>query len=121
MPACLLRTVARAVVLMVCTAATISAAAPVQIGSRLELFVDDFLIEMMNGDVAQHLHRPEPKEVVLVTDAPWEGNTSAYYTIFRDVDRYRMYYRGSHYDEKTRKPTHREVTCYAESKDGIHS
>ena len=73
----------------------------------------------MDGDVAQYLHRPEPKEVVLVTDAPWEGNTSAYYTIFRDRDRYRMYYRGSHYDEKTRKPTHREVTCYAESKDGI--
>jgi hypothetical protein len=92
---------------------------PVEIGSRLELFVDDFLIERMTGDVMQHLHRPEPKEVVLVTDAPWEGNTCAYYTVFRDGARYRMYYRGSHYDEKTRKSAHREVTCYAESKDGI--
>lgn len=89
-------------------------------GSRLELFVDDFLIEELSGDAVQQLHRPEPKEVVLVTDAPWEGNTSAYYTIFRDADRYRMYYRGSHYDATTRKPAHREVTCYAESKDGIH-
>ncbi len=97
----------------------VRATEPVKIGSRLELFVDDVLIEKMTGDVVQHLHRPEPKEVVLTTDAPWEGNTCAYYTIFRDRDRYRMYYRGSHYDEKTRKSAHREVTCYAESKDGI--
>ena len=31
-----------------------------------------------------------------------------------------MYYRGSHYDEKKRTSAHREVTCYAESKDGVH-
>ena len=31
-----------------------------------------------------------------------------------------MYYRGSHWDKKTKKAAHREVTCYAESKDGIH-
>ena len=30
------------------------------------------------------------------------------------------YYRGSHFDEKTQKNAHREVTCYAESTDGIH-
>jgi hypothetical protein len=92
---------------------------PVAIGARLELFVDDFLIGEMTGDVRRHLCQPRPKEVVLVTDAPWEGNTCAYYTIFRDGDRYRMYYRGSHYDEVTRKPAHREITCYAESRDGI--
>lgn len=95
-------------------------AEPLEIGTRLQLFVDDYLIGKTSGDVAQHLHQPEPKEVVLVSDAPWEGNTCAYYTIFRDGDRYRMYYRGSHYDEKTRESAHPEVTCYAESKDGIH-
>lgn len=93
---------------------------PLQIGSRLELFVDGFLIEKMAGDLSQQVKRPEPKEVVLVTDKPWEGNTCAYYTIFRDGDLYRLYYRGSHFDEKTRKSGHEEVTCYAESKDGIH-
>jgi hypothetical protein len=31
-----------------------------------------------------------------------------------------MYYRGSHWDEKTQKAGHPEVTCYAESKDGVH-
>ncbi len=29
-------------------------------------------------------------------DAPWEGNTSGYHTVFKDDDIYRMYYRGSH-------------------------
>lgn len=109
-----------AVALTFWTLAPVCAAEPVEIGTRLELFVDDFIIEKMTGDVAQRLHRPEPKEVVLVTDASWEGNTCAYYTVFRDGDLYRMYYRGSHYDEKTRKSAHPEVTCYAESKDGIH-
>lgn len=101
-------------------AAASSAADPIDIGSRLELFVDNYLIESTTGDVARRLHQPTPGEVVLVTDKPWEGNTCAYYTIFQDGDLYRMYYRGSHFDENTRKATHREVTCYAESRDGIH-
>jgi len=99
---------------------SLQAAEPLQLGTRLELFVDDYLIQQTSGDVAQRLMLPEPREVVLTTDSPWEGNTSAYYTIFRDDDIYRMYYRGSHFDESTRQPGHREVTCYAESRDGIH-
>ncbi len=94
--------------------------AAIDIGSHRELFVDAHLIERLSGSAKQHLHQPEAKEVVLTTDAPWEGNTSAYFTVFRDGDRFRMYYRGSHYDTETKKATHREVTCYAESKDGIH-
>ena len=90
------------------------------VGSRLELFVDDLLISRLSGGARQKLQRPTPQEVVLVADRPWEGNTCAYFTLFQDGDRYRMYYRGSHYNEKTRKATHREYTCYAESKDGIH-
>jgi len=101
----------------VCTVAT---SEPVDIGSRLELFVDHHLIERLTGAVELKLHRPAPREVVLVTDQPWEGNTCAYYTIFQDGDIYRMYYRGSHFDETTRKSAHPEVACYAESKDGIN-
>lgn len=96
------------------------AAEPVDIGSRLEMFVDSFLVDRFEGDAKLHLHKPKAHEVVLVTDEPWEGNTCAYYTIFQDGDLYRMYYRGSHYDVKTRKSTHAQVTCYAESKDGVH-
>ena len=92
----------------------------IPIGTRLELMVDDFLQERLEGEAALRLHKPQPQEVVLVTDKPWEGNTSAYYTVFRDDDRLRMYYRGSHFDEATKKSGHREVTCYAESRDGIH-
>ena len=92
---------------------------PIDIGARRELFADTFLIDSLSGDVEQFVHEPEPKEVVLVTGEPWEGNTCAYYTIFQDGDIYRMYYRGSHANEKM-KAAHPEVTCYAESRDGVN-
>jgi len=90
----------------------------VNIGSRRELFVDDFLVESMTGAELK-LHRPEPRDVALVCDRPWEGNTSAYYAIFRDDDRFRVYYRGSHFEEKTKRAAHPEFACYAESRDGL--
>ncbi len=107
---------------MVALASTISpahSAEPIDIGNRLELFVDDHLIGDIKGDARQQLLRPEPKEVVFVADAPWEGNTSGYYTYFRDGDLYKMIYRGWQHDAQ-KKAVHKEVTCYAESKDGIH-
>jgi hypothetical protein len=90
------------------------------VGSRLEPFVDDYLIDRLTGSAKLALQRPTPREVVLTADKPWEGNTSAYYTVFQDDDRFRLYYRGSHWNEIEKKATHREVTCYAESPDGIH-
>jgi len=93
--------------------AAVKSAAALNIGSRLELFVDDFLIDRMDK-ARLALHRPIPREVVIVHDAPWEGNTCAYHTVFQDGDVYRMYYRGSHHD------TAQQRVCYAESRDGIH-
>ena len=90
---------------------------PVDIGSRLELFVDDYVIDSLSLNANYDLKKPEAQEVALVTDAPWEGNVCAYYTIFQDGGLYRMYYRGLHYDGGM---THPEVTCYAESTDGIN-
>jgi len=55
----------------------------------------------------------------LVCDKPWEGNTCAYFRVFQDEEIYRMYYRGSQHDLETRKSSP-QVTCYAESRDGIH-
>src|SRR5262249_46978769 len=89
------------------------------IGAQLEPFVDDYLIDRLGGAARLEGQRPEPREGVFNADRPWEGNTSAYYTIFQDGALYPMYYRGAHYDEATKKEAHREVTCYAESKDGI--
>ncbi len=90
---------------------------PIDIGSRLELFVDDYVVGKLSFNANYSLKKPEAREVALVTDAPWEGNVCAYYTIFQDGPVYRMYYRGAHYDGGM---THPEVTCYAESTDGIN-
>ena len=98
----------------------VAAEQSIDIGSRLELFVDQYLIDKTSGDVRFELHKPTPQDVALVTDKPWEGNTCAYYTVFQDGDLFRMYYRGAHFDVEARKSAHRELTCYAESRDGIH-
>jgi hypothetical protein len=92
------------------------------IGSRLELFTDDWLIAGMAGGAQLRLHHPEPREIALVCDAPWEGNGCVYATVMHDGDRYRMYYRGGDYRITPTEYTeaHRLVYCYAESTDGIH-
>jgi hypothetical protein len=99
-------------------AADAPASSAVALGSRRELFLDDFLIAKLDGATLK-AHQPEPRDVVITCDAPWEGNTSAYYTIFADDDRFRMYYRGWHWDEATKKEAHPEFACYAESRDGL--
>lgn len=90
------------------------------IGSRLELLVDEHLIDRLVGGAAQRLHHPAPAEVALVFDRPWEGNGCNYLTVFRDGTVCRLYYRGGH---ATYLPDRCEggsqVTCYAESSDGI--
>ncbi len=83
-----------------------------QIGSRRELFVDNWLIDNMDGTCLR-LHSPVRGEVVFRFDAPWEGGQSAYVTIIRDDDQLRMYYRGG-------GDLGREYTCLATSRDGIH-
>lgn len=100
---------------------TLYAAEPIDIGSRLELLVDDHLIDSQQG-VALRLHRPIAREIAIVHDEPWEGNTSGYHTVFRDGGLYRMYYRGHRFIVREDKfeMAQREVVCYAESKDGIH-
>ncbi|MDI9586017.1 MAG: hypothetical protein QM473_17490 [Acidobacteriota bacterium] len=110
------------VVLAMC--AQLSAQEPVNIGSRLELLVDDALIERMDGEVRFVLHQPVRREIVLRTDAPWEGNASAFQSVFKDGDLYRMYYRGLHYlhsgEPAQAMADHPWFLCYAESDDGIN-
>ena len=87
------------------------------IGSRLELFVDDYLIEKLDGARLQ-LHHPQPANVVIEFDRPWEGIGSFRPTVIFDGLLYHMYYRGF-----TRTPEQKsqvETTCYATSTDGIH-
>lgn len=91
------------------------------IGSRLELFVDDYLIEHLIGDVDLRLHHPQPKEVVMVYDKPWEGSGTNFQTIFEEDGKFRMYYKAWEHSIVSKKAsTHPQTTCYAESNDGIH-
>ncbi len=82
------------------------------LGNRLELFVDAHHIEKLNG-VSLKLHSPKRMGTALKFGKPWEGLSCAYVTVFQDGDLYRMYYRG----KADRNGV--ELTCYAESKDGI--
>ncbi|MFN4260251.1 MAG: hypothetical protein ACK4RK_13220 [Gemmataceae bacterium] len=83
------------------------------LGERLELFVDQQRIESLQR-ARLVLHEPKCVETVLRFDKPWEGEYAAYVTVFADQDKFRMYYRGW-----SASSGGEQVTCYAESKDGI--
>ena len=89
---------------------------PLDLGTRWELFVDNFLVASTRG-AALKLQEPRRAEVVLVLDAPWEGPTSAYFSVLRDGEVIRLYYRGS---VASSDHSDNQVTCVAESRDGIH-
>jgi hypothetical protein len=85
------------------------------LGSRWELFVDDGLVESKRG-VALRLTTPVRREIVLTTDRLWEGPASAYFTAIQDGKKVRLYYRGYCPGDQSLE----QVTCLAESDDGIH-
>ncbi len=102
--------------LFLLAASSLVAAEPIDIASRWELFVDEFLVAQKSG-VTHKLHEPIKREIVLTTDQPWEGMTCGYFSVIQDGKKVLMYYRGSsggsdHSDA--------QVTCVAESTDGIH-
>lgn len=104
----------------------------INIGSRRELFLDSYLVDSMSG-VTRKLHSPQPRDVALKFDSPWDGACSIYVTAFQDGDKFRMYYRGlpvakpligltekEYWDWVLNASIGKSVTCYAESSDGIH-
>jgi len=93
-----------------------TAAPAIAIGSRLELFTDDLLLDRLDGATLS-LHHPQPAGVALRFDRPWEGPFCGYITVLQDGDRFRMYYRGS--PIVGRDGSTNETTCYAESCDGV--
>jgi hypothetical protein len=110
-----------AVTAVVCLAAPVVAERPIAIDARRELLVDDYLIDRFDGRAELRLHQPTPREIVLLFNEPWEGNScGAYHTVFRDGDRYRMYYIACQQTLKGEMASHPIFTCYAESNDGIH-
>lgn len=89
---------------------------PIEIASRLELFVDHHFIDKLAG-VSLVLERPRDEGIAFRFDKPWEGAFCGYATIIHDGPLYRCYYRGL--PASGRDGSEAEVTCVAESKDGI--
>ena len=81
----------------------LSAAEPIHIGSRLELMIDDHLIDSMSPSLRLQLHKPVRRNVALVTDEPWEGNACLYNSIFQDGNHYRMYFGSQQYVNSEKK------------------
>ena len=71
----------------------LSAAELIDIGSRRELFVADFLIARIAG-LRREQQTPIDRGKVFGFEQPWEGDYCNYVHIFKDTDRWRMYYRG---------------------------
>jgi len=93
----------------------------IDIGSRRELLIDNFLVQRLQG-AELRLHHPIPQGLALVHDAKWEGTGSGYHSVFRDGDLYRMYYKAWHLDAQQGKlntGSHPLFCCYAESDDGV--
>ena len=89
----------------------------IELDSRRELFVDNYLIDKLDG-TSLVMHNPHDEGEVLQFDKPWEGPFCAYVTVIKDEETYRLYYRGI--PTAGSDGNSEEVTCYAESGDGIH-
>jgi hypothetical protein len=87
---------------------------PVNLGARLELFVDEALMEACNG-ARLRLHHPQFANVALRFDQPWEGCFVGYPTVIQDGNTVHLYYRGVPCVDGSIP----EVTCYAASRDGL--
>ena len=88
--------------------------APVDLGSRRELFVDDHLIDRLDG-ARLKLHEPRPANVVLRNDRPWEGAFNFGLSVVPHGGGYRMYYRAI----AGTTIGGRQSLCVAESADDV--
>lgn len=96
-----------------------AASAPLDLGTRLELFVDEFLIDRLSGGAERRLHRPVPREIIMAfgeKGRPWE-TVVHYPTVVQDGKRILLYYSGRFTD---RNGGGGQVACVITSSDGIH-
>lgn len=92
----------------------------INIGSRRELFWDEYLINTAATTATLKLHALQAREVVIDHDEPWEGDGCDFHCILKDDNFYRLYYLGGETPgpDVTLHVPHPIVVCYAESKDG---
>jgi hypothetical protein len=86
------------------------------IGSRRELFVDDYLIDSLKNTHLK-LHPPHDEGPAFYFDKSWEGAFSGYNTILQDGEHYLAFYRGL---PDVKNEDQIAATCVAISTDGIH-
>ncbi len=90
----------------------------INIGSRRELFFDDYLVDTEKSTVSTVYNKPVKRERLLDFNAPWEGG-AGYQNILKKPDgTYLMYYKTGYRDEKYGR--HVSRIAVIESKDGIH-
>ena len=96
------------------------ASEPVSISDRRELFLDNLLVDRLEGGAQRVFHRPVPREVVITFDKPWEGNTCLATAVFQTGDVYRLHYRASNTPGSAggEKRGAHFFQAYAESRDG---
>ena len=92
----------------------------IELGTRRELFVDDYLIDQLEG-LELVLGQPRDEGVVFAYDQAWEGRYSGYGVFMKLAnDEYRYYYRGSpRIIDTPRGKDVEKQTCIAFSTDGI--
>jgi len=117
----MMRSVASSVILIaLCpgiTRSTEPSNIPLDIGSRLELFVDDWIIDRMES-LRREQQTPIEAGKVLDFDQPWEGHWCNYVHIFKDGNKWRMYYRGARAQFEFGQAGSSNI-CLAESEDGL--
>ena len=93
--------------------------AAIDLGSRRELFVDDFLIAR-HGRRGAELHKPEPRDVALVCDRAVGGqHVGLLHALLATATASASITAARTSTRRRRSRAHPEFTCYAESRDGL--
>ena len=92
----------------------------VSIGTRLEIFLDDYLIDAKNTTASRVLHSAQQREIALEFDEPWERGGCGCFNIVEAEGIYRLYYLAYDSSPSGDDGHIREVRlCYAQSSDGL--
>lgn len=100
---------------------------PIDVGTDLQVLWDDHVVDTAKTTAMRVMHHPECAGLAISHDRAWEGDACGYHCIFKDGDRYRMYYNACAL--RWAKPRHPVAfantpcetrICYAESTDGVN-
>lgn len=98
--------------------APIPAPAVRAVGDALQLMLDRSIIDHCDGGAALKLGVPIPREKIIVSDQPWDGDAFFISSIYQQDGVYHLLYRGRDAGIKDERPS-ATYLCLALSKDGI--